>query len=228
METDRFHFLDIGGGPNEDSLWDRESPDIESIMSNLRVVQLARQNPNGEYTVLDAYFPLRLIAKFSNQFPNVHFIQVELSPYSLIPLEGRSMDRVEMNFVFTPFTDQLPMVGSQHYSFGFNPQLYVHALEEACRVLKPGGTLAITEKRERLDKIKRLLSKDSWLDLDGYLMTTLGLDDTFGSWTESEVTNPTKTLFTEIAIEQQQTARDEGDEKKVGKLRVFCLELRKK
>lgn len=226
METDKYQFLDIGGGPNEEPWFN--TPDIDDVMSNLRAVQLARQNPNGEYTVLDAYFPPPSIETISSELPNVHFVTHILSPESSIPFGNGSMDRVEMNFVFTPLTDQLPINKQQYYLIGFNPELYIHALEEACRVLKSGGTLAITEKSERLNKIKGLLSRGRWFDLDGYLMAKLGLDTSFGGRMITEVTDPTRTLFTEIAIGQQRVAQEQDDRKRATELKVFCLEIRKK
>ena len=208
-------------------------------MSNLRAVQLSKQNPQGEYIVFDRNIPHETSKQLSHDIPNLHFIQGILSPNLNIPFQDNSMDRVEMNFLYTPLTDPdgkgMPSRTNMSQQLGWNlfgtayTELYVHTLEEACRALKPGGILAITEKQQRLNWIKRLLSRDSWLDLDGSLMNKLGLDTgPSPCYTTEEIIDPTTTYYTERAIQQREMAKKEGDTKKESNLKVFRMEVRKK
>lgn len=227
MEAYRYRFLDVGGGPGWSPASGHEN-ELRRTMHNLRSAKLARENPKGRYIVFDRYIP-RLEAKaLSRELQNLYFIEGSIALDQYLPFPEASMDRVEMNFMWTPLASiQFPREEDFQESLIGIPgdNRYLHALREACRVLKPGGTLSITEKKGRLDLIRRILSHDSYLDLDGMWMDELGLDRDSETHKITKIFEITRTQYAQRAMEQQ---REATTQKEFDSLTVCCLELKKK
>ena len=228
MSAEAFRFLDIGGGP--DIFRDPE------IMSDLRSVRLARENPQGEYIIFDFQIVPEQASALSSQIPNLHFIIGKIELARGLPLGDKSIDRVEMNFMWTPLTNSVldksedeskKMHNSIVYGRPFI-DLYEEALREAVRVLKPGKTLAITEKHERMQRIRRLLSRDSWLDMDGFLISNLGLKYDWPNYKLVEMNDPNMTIYAQNAVNQREYAKKSGDTREAEELLIYTLELYKK
>lgn len=213
-KTERHRILDIGGGPDWQPWLDH--PDwLPEAMANLRVAQLAREDSDGIYIVLDKDIPRPEAETLLSELPNLYFVESELTQASQLSFAGASVDRIEMNHMWTPLTDMPRLVERQEIKGLPGAIDYLHALEESCRILKPGGILSITEKEDRLDRVRSLLSRDSYLELDGFFMHQLGLDTDTGAISLTEVTDSNRSQYTGRAIESQ-------------KKKVYCLELVKK
>jgi hypothetical protein len=196
--------VDVGGGP------DRH---LES-MNTLRAVQLAQKNVQNRYIVLDGHIPHREASSLHGLFPNLHFVESKISTSGHIPFAGASVDGVEMNHMWTPLT-AIPGVAVQEDIKGISGATdYVHVLRESCRILKSNGILSITEKEDRLQNIRSILSHDSYLDLDGMFMSDLGLDTDPKTQTITKITDANRSRYTQFAFKDG--------------VAVYSLELRKR
>lgn len=225
MESDKYRFLDIGGGADWGA-WKNDDQSLKDTLLNLRAVRLAQGNPDNEYIVFDAYIPEAVIQNAS-EITNLHFVPGILDKHTPLPFGNASMDRVEMNHIYTPLTMEaekdlwdIPIVFS----------LYLNALQEACLVLKPGGTLAITEKQVRLNQIERFLSDGRNTQVQaglytGRWMRWLGLD-IFGQ--KTRVTDPNRTFWTQKSIKDQKYYEELGDRETAEDYAVYTLEFKKK
>jgi tRNA G46 methylase TrmB len=210
--NEKYRFLDIGGGPD---MYD----DFET-MSNLRAVQLAKQNPQKEYIVFDIEVPQQAAQQLSHDLSNLHFIQGKLDLSLKIPFEDNSIDEGEMNFMYTPLV----------YGHLFNnnkvietPKLYEHVFSEASRVLRPGGTLTITEKEERLRHIEKILTDQGNMDRQMSLRDRLGLT----LINKSEITSPAFSGYAQSALEQKKLLNDFRSISGANQARVYSLKFRK-
>lgn len=219
IENDRYRFLDIGGGGDWGVGFSVEA--IAEDINNLRCVRLAKENPDIEYFIFDQYIPTAIIAKNTQGISNLQFVKGHLGTNHNIPFSNASMDRVEMSHMYTPLTAK----PQSTYLLEQDVTLYLHPLAEACRVLKSGGTLVITEKQERLNRIRQLLSRDGRF-LDGFWMSELGLDT--GTNKLAKITDPNRTKYAKFSMKDQKSFEERGDRKHAADYTVFSLELRKK
>ena len=202
MPIEKYCFLDIGGG----SEWRPEVLSIKSIdnISEPRAAKFARNNPNSECFIFDIYFPPQIAKQLTLEIPNLYLIQAKLEASTYIPFIQNSMDRVEMNHMFTPLSADI--------------DLYRKALWEASRVLKLGGILSLTEKKERIDNILKILMIQSG-QYDTPLIEMLGMSP---DYTITEVTDKNRTLFTSLAFDQRELESTRSD------YSVFTLEMKKR
>lgn len=211
-KASKYQVLDIGGGP--DWLPNHGHGDwlLES-MRNLRAARLARENPNTTYIVLDQYIPGPETEVLLRELPNLHFVEHKIANLTHLPFPNNSVERVEMNHMWTPLT-AIPTEPGENEIKGIPGAAdYLQVLRESCRVLKTGGILSITEKEDRLNKVRIILSKNSDLDLDGIFMQELGLDMAFETHNLTQVTYSDRSQYTKYALEQG--------------VKVYCLELKK-
>ncbi len=213
METEsKYQVLDIGGGPDWTPEYGHGAWLLRS-MKDLRAAQLARENPNTTYIVLDQHIPEPEAEALMRELPNLHFVEHKMAKLASLPFPDASVKRVEMNHMWTPLT-AMPTESIENEIKGIPGAAdYLQVLKESCRVLKTGGTLSITEKEDRLQKIRRILSRNSYLDLDGIFMQELGLDMGSEIPNLTQVTSPDRSQFTKYALEQG--------------VKVYCLELKK-
>ncbi len=219
MEVNKYRFLDIGGGAE---LY--PGSDFQTLVNNtnnLRAVRLAGENSDKEYIIFDLYIPKITARQKARELPNLHFVVGQIAAGSHIPFADASMDRVEMNHMFTPLNID-PRDGPKPLFRAEYPVLYDIALREASRVLKPGGVLSLTEKKERIDRILELLTHED--HYDWMMMERLRLGR--GRYSLVEVTDKNRTLFTSVAFREKQLSKEHGygdpDE-----LTIFSLELTK-
>lgn len=211
-KSDKKIMLDIGGGPE----WDPSHSHSEwlvQLMDRLRAVQLARQDPKGIYVVLDIRIPKKEAAALIKEIPNLHFVEYKIAQNGHLPFADESIQCVEINHMWTPLTTT-PAKEAENDLKGIPGALaYLSILEEASRVLIPGGALSITEKDDRLKKVRKMLSNDGYLDLDGLFMDKLGLDTDPKTQSIQEVLDKERSNYTNHAL-------TEG-------VRVFTLKLKK-
>lgn len=209
--NEKYRFLDIGGGP--DMLGDFET------MSNLRAVQLAKQNPQKEYIIFDIEVPQQAAKQLSHELSNLHFVQGKLDLRLKIPFEDDSVDEVEMNFMYTP------LVYGHNSRIIIKPELlYEHVFRDACRILKPGGTVTITEKEERLRHIEKILNNHGYMDMMLSPKETFGLTLT----TKYEITSPTFSGYAQSALEQKKLLNELGHiSSEANEARVFSMKFKK-
>src|SRR3989344_834652 len=214
METaSKYQVLDIGGGPD----W---NPNLGhgdwliNVMRNLRTTELARKNPKILYIVLDINIPRPETQILLKELPNLRFIEYKITESIALPFSDMSVERVEMNHMWTPLTARPSYEMGSEIKGILGARDYLHVLKESCRVLKLGGILSITEKEDGLKNIRYILSKNRDLDLDGMFMQELGLSMNPETQTLTEVTDPNRSQFTYLTLKQG--------------VKVYCLELTKK
>jgi hypothetical protein len=100
---------------------------------------------------------------------------------------------------------------------------FVATLAEASRILKPGGSVIIAEKRSRLDAIRRVLSKDAGLKCDGELMGRLHLQ--MAAYKEN--TESTRSAYAEAAGASEERQREWGNDEAAESMTPMLLELEK-
>jgi len=210
QEINRYRFLDIGGGAE----WENNEINqvsLEDDINSLRAVKLAKENPDKEYIVFDQFIPTNPITRKANETPNLHFVKGETE---YLPFDDASIDRVEMNHMYAPLSMGEDKIRYSEVPDDVTP--YLNTLKEACRVLKPDGVLALTEKQERFHRIHRLLPSR---------MKRLGLN--YKPQANKIVTDPNRTIWTGIAMTQKKEFEEKGDVNGADNYTVFTLELRK-
>lgn len=216
----KYRFLDVGGGPDIS-----EKTDI----TMLRATRLAMSDPNGNYYVLDP-----LISLYGVFFPNLHFVKSVVAKESSIPFTDETFNVVEMNFVFVPLStspvDQpLPLEEFQQWKekelkSPKDVPLYARAIQESARVLKKDGKFILCEKKQRMDRIMRLLSRDSDLKLDtDFLRNVCRLEFTGVTM----ITDETRSWWTERRLKERKEYLTIGDFVKAEESVVLALEFRK-
>jgi hypothetical protein len=206
------YVLDVGGGPDWLPTHGHGQWVLDS-MRNLRTAQLAWENPHTTYIVIDQHIPKPEASSIHELLPNLHFVEARIAQPTCLPFTDASVDRVEINHMWTPLT-ATPSVPSNLEPKGISGGTdYFYTLREACRVLKSKGVLSLTEKQDRLKKIRYLLSRDSYLNLDGVLLFNLGLDLHEETQVLTKITNPNRSEYTHRAFTQE--------------VDVYSLELRK-
>lgn len=121
--------IDIGGGEGE------------------FLTELARQNPQNYYLVIEPSKDIRKVPAF----PNLGRVIWKTEKDSNLPLKPESVDTVYLHFM-------LGEVGDTNEDM--TP--YAHLLSEVRTVLKPNGKVSIIEPRGNIDIVKDLL------DLSGF------------------------------------------------------------
>lgn len=206
METLKKHYVvDVGGGPDWLPTHGHGEWVLRSLR-NIRAAKLAQENPHLNYIVIDHNIPHPEAKIIHNELPNLHFIRYKLEDATGIPLPNESVERVELNHMWTPLTFKLNC--SQHGAVsGTTDQTdYLRTLEESCRILKSNGVLSLTEKADRLEKIRYFLT---WS-----FISPLGLDTNPETQVLARITDPNRSDYTQLAFLQEEN--------------VYCLELRKK
>lgn len=205
--------LDIGGGPDWLPMYGHGDRLLD-VMRNLHAAQLAQENPDIVYIVLDACIPRSEAKILSKELPNLYFVENRIVQPASLPFAAVSVERVEINHMWTPLTAVPTTTIEQEIKGIPGATDYLHVLKESCRILKSGGILSITEKEDRLKKARFILSRNSDLNLDGLFMQELGLDMDPGTQSLIKITNDSRSQFTNLAFKQGRT--------------VYCLELIKK
>lgn len=215
MENPEKHYMvDVGGGPDWWSLQGHGDWLLKE-MKKLRTAQLAAENPHINYIVLDMGIPYLEAQTIHKELPNLHFVTHRIAQPSCIPFSDTSVERVEINHMWTPLTAIPSVVWNRDIKGISGATDYLYVLKQSCRILKSDGILSITEKKDRLQKIRYMLSKSFYdLDLDGMWMGELGLDYDPKKHVLTQITNPNRSMFTYLAFAQEED--------------VYCLELRKK
>lgn len=214
METTRsYRILDIGGGPEWNKTFGHGKEWLED-MRKLRAARLAREHPDNIYIVLDLHIPRAEAAFVQHELPNLHFMECNVLKSTHLPFVDGSIERVEMNHMWTPLTAIPTKKQNLDYKGILGASDYIQVLREVCRVITPGGILSITEKEDRLWNVRYLLSDTSDLDLDGMFMQELGLDGNIKTHHLIKVTDPDRSEYTKLALEAAAN--------------VYTLELRKK
>src|SRR4030042_41599 len=105
MESDKYRFLDIGGGGD----WGGGifyTPTLIEEIDNLRGVRLAEENPGNEYVIFDANISIprvaHRVAQKAQEIPNLHIVIGRIAITQYLPFKDVSMDRVEMSHMYTP------------------------------------------------------------------------------------------------------------------------------
>lgn len=215
----KYRFLDLGGGPDIS----------EADITTLRTARLALSDPNKNYFILDP-----LISSYNKSIPSLHIVRGEIKRGFSIPFMNETFNVVEMNFIFVPLsTSRIDQpIGPEEFQQWKEKDLqspddvplYAKAIQESSRVLKKNGRLILCEKKQRMDRILRLLSKDSDLKLDtDFLITTCNLE----SVGITEITDRTRSWWTEKRLREREDYLSLGDSVKAEESRVLAVELRK-
>ncbi len=214
ITPEKHYFVDVGGGL--DWLPGHGHGDwLLKEMKKLRTAQLAQENPHINYIVLDMGIPYEEAHTIHEELPNLHFVVHKIAHPTSFPFADASVERVEINHMWTPLTATPSKPFNEDIKGILGATDYLYVLKESCRILKPDGILSITEKKDRLEKIRYILSKSYYdLDLDGMWMGELGLDTDPEKQVLTQVTNPNRSQYTNLAFIQKED--------------VYCLELRKK
>ena len=168
-------------------------PAAERMFNGFRAVQIARARRDWQVILYDASTLCAMYPEFHKSVPNLHvvigetkFDENERGPrHSYLPFADESMDVVEMNILASPLQvrdvraalrraqiaendTQSPAALEIRNKIiklpGDSPQLF-HALQEAARVLKPGGILSICDRFGVLEKMQGVLGWDPQTNL---------------------------------------------------------------
>lgn len=212
---------------------------VQDLM-NLRGTRLAQKNPNMHVVIFDPLVPSvmydRVHTELKQQVPNLDFVLGKVSDIDSkeqwIPFADGSFNSVDINFLFSPLTLKDFSRGKKedmdtmqaYFSWMARPianaeeiHTYLRALQEAGRVLKPGGFLKITEKRQRFERILAYLQKNS------SFLDTLGLRI-------GDVASETDLNYSAYARAAQNSAKDwveRGQTDKAYQNEVLTLRLQK-
>lgn len=168
---ERLKFLDLGGGPDA-GITHRSLESNEELFRqiHLRAFTLAEEHPEALIAVVDNKLPRDIRRYFKDAYPNVHFIVGEIDAGSRLPFPDGTFQTVEMNFVFTPMSEdswrwgqKTPSQWAKRVANESHTPTYARALEEAARVLEPGGELLLCERKSRMSAIQRILRKQGVL-----------------------------------------------------------------
>lgn len=169
--------IDIGGGtdtPNINSPSYNPEQELRS-MKNLRAVQLAVDDPEGTYVVVDPNIATDIAQDIRAEVPNVHWV---VGSGDRLPLREATATAVEINHLFYPLfmkdLEELEQQGEDHEKLKalFEERLqqlddptttlndfsdYFSMVTEAADALQPGGTLLLAEKKSNTDTVQRIL-----------------------------------------------------------------------
>ncbi len=216
----KYRFLDLGGGPDISG---------EAGITTLRTARLALSDPNGNYFILDP-----LISAYNKFIPNLHIARGEVRRRFSIPFMNEAFNVVEMNFVFIPLStsrvdqpidpEKFQQWKEKELQSPGDVPLYAKAIQESSRVLKENGRLILCEKKQRMDRILRLLSKDFSLKLDADFLIDVCNLEFVGI---AEITDRTRSWWTERRLREREEYLSLGDSAKAEESRVFAVEFRK-
>lgn len=212
----KYRFLDIGGGPDISG---------ETDATTLRSTKLALSDPIGSYFILDPS-----IESFGESIPNLHIVKGEVNKDFSIPFRDTSFNVVEMSFVFVPLStsradqplnpEEFQRWKEKELQSPNDVPLYARAIQESARRMHAGGRLILCEKKQRMDRIRRLLSKTPDLNVDSdFLIGDCGLE--FVGLTE--ITDSIRSWWTERRLKEREDYLSLGDFEKAEESRVFRL-----
>jgi ribosomal protein L36 len=222
----KLRFLDLGGGP--------DISEDENEITKLRGTRLALSDPSGDYYVLDPQLSSLdpMLKKFGKPIPNLFFIKGEVHETFAIPFKANSFNVVEMNFVFVPLSTApvyKPLTPEKFQKWKekelLSPAdvpLYAKAIQESARVLRREGKLIICEKKQRMNRIIRMLSTDDSLKLDSDF---LNRDCRLKYVGISEVTDTSRSWWTNRRLKEKEKYLAEGNLLKAEESRVLALEF---
>lgn len=153
-------FLELGCGPDwgwdpsiseqGQTFQDHEYAKYGADLAQTRAVVLGASSPETKFIAVEPSLVTKFAKRFLSERPdlkNVTFTAAAFSPDGSLPFQSCVFDTIEMNFLYSPITLQgIP---------------YAAAIRECARLMKLGGILLIMEKKERIDRIRDLLSSDS-------------------------------------------------------------------
>jgi len=199
------YVVDLGGGIDW-LLGQGHGEWVLHDMRNIRAAKLARENPHLNYLVIDHNIPFAEAKIVHDELPNLHFIRSKLEDATGIPLSNESVERVEINHMWTPLTFTPGIRQQSDIERLSDTTNYLRTLKESCRILKSNGVLSLTEKADRLEKIRYFLT---WS-----LISALGLNTNPETQVLAIITDPNRSDYTQLAFLQN--------------VDVYCLELRKR
>ncbi len=247
MKEKPFKTLDIGGGPDAEGFmeltrqierryairpegFESARDSMRRQIQSLRTVQLALQNPDNQYFVLDPFLPTDLVKEQSTRTPNLHFVVGKKggpdfwssSQVESLPFADESFDAVEMNFIFTPL--KLKELAAKHLvktiadmgavyddwaeerpSDISDAEHYFSTLQDAARTLNAGGNLYLLEKWQRIEWIKNMLNIS---DPDTPSPFLKEVELIFKE--EENIIDPDRTMYTGWALSSQDDAEDKN------------------
>jgi hypothetical protein len=214
MNNQETHYVvGVGGGADWLPAHGHGERMLDSIR-NVRAAKLAQHNPQFNYIILDVSIPRPEANKIHAALPNLHFVEHKIAHPVFFPFADASVDRVEINHMWTLLTAR-PTVAPYEDIKGISGAAdYMHVLREASRVLKQNGVLSITEKEDRLNKIRAILSRDKYLDLNGMFMSQLSFEKDPEKQELTRITEPHRSYYSQLAFAHEDV--------------VYCLDLRKK
>lgn len=148
---------------------------VVSLFNSLRAVHLAKSNPGRQVVLVDRFILSGMFPELRSALPNLHMIIVGEEAGHSLPFKDGSFKDIEMNFMFTPLTledlpktfpagmtpnEQMDAIGNFRPTELSQAPSWSQALRESARILSGGGTLTLSEKRDRIERMWPVLAKD--------------------------------------------------------------------